>query len=155
MSLARLAIRQKLFVIVGLFILPISLLIVLFVQQSLKDIAFSQKESDGVAYLRATWPVLHGLVQASTSGAPAKAVADYAQAEERWGAAMDTAAAAKALKDALAKIGWPTRAVSRNDDALAAIAAARTMVTKIADGSNLTLDPDLDSYYVMDITTIK
>jgi len=155
MSLSRLAIRQKLFVIVGLFILPIGLLVGLFLQQSLKDIAFGQKERDGVAYLRTVWPVLHGVVQASISGAPAKPVADYAQAEERWGLAMETATAAKALKDALAKIGWPTRAGARNEDGLAAIAATRTLVTKIADGSNLTLDPDLDSYYVMDIATVK
>ena len=155
MSLARLAIRQKLFVIVGLFILPIGLLVGLFVQQSLKDIAFSQKERDGVAYLRAVWPVLHGMVQASINAGPAKPVAEYADAETRYGSAMETAAAAKALKDALAKIGWPSRPVSRDADGLAAIAAARALVTKVADGSNLTLDPDLDSYYVMDIVTVK
>jgi methyl-accepting chemotaxis protein len=155
MSLARLAIRQKLFIIVALFILPIGLLTGLFVQQSLKDIAFGQKERDGVAYMRATWPVLHGLIEASMSATIAKAVPGYAQAETRYGDGMDTAAASKTFAGALSKIAWPNAAIKRSDDALAAIAAARTLITKIADGSNLTLDPDLDSYYVMDIATVK
>jgi len=155
MALARLAIRQKLFIIVALFILPIGLLTGLFVQQSLKDIAFGQKERDGVAYMRATWPVLHGLIEASMSATIAKAVPGYAQAETRYGEGMDTAAASKTFAGALSKIAWPNAAIKRNDDALAAIAAARTLITKIADGSNLTLDPDLDSYYVMDIATVK
>src|SRR5262245_16408145 len=120
MSLSRLAIRQKLFVIVGLFMLPIGLLVGLFVQQSLKDIAFSDKERDGVAYLRAVWPVLHGVVQASMNAPPAKPVADYAASEARFGSAMETAPAAKTLQDALTKIGWPNRPISRNADGLAA-----------------------------------
>src|SRR3981189_3735508 len=33
--------------------------------------------------------------------------------------------------------------------------ATRTLLAKIADGSNLTLDPDLDSYYVMDVISTK
>jgi methyl-accepting chemotaxis protein len=155
MSLSSLAIRQKLFIIVGLFIVPIALLIGLFLQQSFKDIDFAQRERDGVAYARQIWPVLYGLVQASMKGASASEAPGYAAAESRFGADMNTASAAKDLKDQLGKLGWPQAKLARNADTLATIAAARALITKIADGSNLTLDPDLDSYYVMDIVTVK
>jgi len=68
---------------------------------------------------------------------------------------METEEAAKALTQSLAKIGWPKRSLERNADSEQAIAAARTLLAKIADGSNLTLDPDLDSYYVMDVISTK
>ncbi|MER2605931.1 MAG: methyl-accepting chemotaxis protein, partial [Siculibacillus sp.] len=61
------------------------------------------------------------------------------------------AAASAALTTAL-----PALAAPRRDDAVVAlIAAARAVVAKVADGSNLTLDPDLDSYYVQDSVTVK
>jgi methyl-accepting chemotaxis protein len=155
MSLARMAIRHKLFIIAGLFVLPIALLVGLFVQQSLKDIAFAQKERTGTAYVRTIWPVLTGVVRAAATGGTPTDVPAWPEAEARHGQEMDTAAAAAGLKDALNRIGWPRRSIARNDDVVAAIAAARALITRIADGSNLTLDPDLDSYYVMDLVTVK
>ncbi|NTU76387.1 MAG: methyl-accepting chemotaxis protein, partial [Alphaproteobacteria bacterium] len=41
------------------------------------------------------------------------------------------------------------------EDLVEAIALARTAGSKVADGSNLTLDPDLDSYYAQDLLTVK
>ena len=155
MSLARMAIRHKLFIIAGLFVLPIALLIGLFVQQSVKDIAFAQKERTGTAYVRTIWPVLTGVVRAAASGGTPTDVPAWPEAEARHGQEMETTAAAAALKDALNRIGWPRRPIERNVDVLTAIAAARALVARIADGSNLTLDPDLDSYYVMDLVTVK
>jgi methyl-accepting chemotaxis protein len=149
-----LAIRHKLFVIVALFMLPIGLLVGLFVQQSFKDISFATKERDGGTYLRAVWPVLHTLVRASNGAAAApdaKIAGSLTDMAARYDADMDTAKTAKALTDALGKIGK----VSRDDASLAAIAAARALIGKVGDGSNLILDPDLDSYYVMDVVVVK
>jgi methyl-accepting chemotaxis protein len=141
---SKLPIRHKLFGIVALFLVPIVLLAALFVQQSNKDIGFASKEREGVAYLRGAWPALHGLIVAQGRG--------DAPAAHRPLAALSTVHdGGMATGEASAALG---AAIGRGDHG-AAIAAARTLVTKIGDGSNLILDPDLDSYYVMDVVVLK
>jgi methyl-accepting chemotaxis protein len=153
-------IKRKLELIVGLLLIPIALLAWLFVQQSFKDIEFAKKERDGVAYASATWPVLKALIVASndsrtTPAASMRNAPDIAALGRAYDQVMDSGAAATELSEALRGLAWPNRALSRNAETEKAIAAARTLVGKIADGSNLTLDPDLDSFYVMDIITTK
>ena len=46
-------------------------------------------------------------------------------------------------------------AFSRAQGPAERLAAGRALIAKIADGSNLTLDPDLDSFYVMDAVTVR
>jgi methyl-accepting chemotaxis protein len=157
MILDNLAIRTKLALVVVLFLVPVILLAWLFVQQSHKDIGFGAKERDGVTYLRGVWPVLTGLVAAPGDKAAPSArlrgvppLGDLA----RFDSDMQTGEAHAALAAALRSLGWPERPVAR-DAAEPAIAAARTLLSKVADGSNLTLDPDIDSYDVMDVVTIK
>ena len=152
------SIRAKLATIVCLLMLPIGVLAWLFIQQSFKDIDFADKERDGVTYLGGAWPVLRGLIE---GGGSASAPRDLGRGGEvaalgrTYGAAMDTAEPAAALADALKALDWPNRPLARDAKLEAAIAAARALVTRVADGSNLTLDPDLDSYYVMDVVTTK
>src|SRR5262245_65948745 len=62
--LGRLSIRARLIGISILFLVPIALQLYLFVEQSRKDITFSDKEVSGVGYLRETWPILHTLAAA-------------------------------------------------------------------------------------------
>lgn len=140
MSFDQAPIRRKLGVIVVVFAIPVAMLAWLFIQQSSKDIQFAQKERDGVTYLRAVWPVVNALVSAPNLAAQA----------HRQDVAMESAGASKDLTEALAALNWPNGEVQRNDKSEKAIAAARALLSKIADGSNLTLDPDLDSFYVMD-----
>ena len=103
------SIRTKLALVVGLFLVPVSLLAWLFVQQSFKDINFAQKERDGIVYLRGTWPVLMSLIAASNDpkATPASHLAGDPKLDElkRFDAAMETEEAAKALTQSLAKIG--------------------------------------------------
>jgi methyl-accepting chemotaxis protein len=152
------SIRAKLATIVCLLMLPIGVLAWLFIQQSFKDIEFADKERDGVTYLGGAWPVLRGLIE---GGGAASAPRDLGRGGElaalgrTYGAAMDTAEPAAALGDALRALDWPNRPLARDAKLEATIAAARALVTRVADGSNLTLDPDLDSYYVMDVVTTK
>jgi methyl-accepting chemotaxis protein len=68
---------------------------------------------------------------------------------------MTSEKAFKDLKAALGAVGWPNQPLAVGDKADAAIAAARALVNKVGDGSNLILDPDLDSYYVMDVVLLK
>ena len=156
--LAKLPIRHKLLILVSLFLVPISLQVFLFVQQSNKDIAFSAAEQNGVVYLRSVWPLLNGLVTAvaeeSLAGDPT-GLSSLRSAADTHDAAMKTSEFSKAALAALAKAGWPGQAVKRDGDSEAAIAALRTLFGKIGDGSNLILDPDLDSFYVMDLAVVK
>jgi len=151
-------IRNKLAGIVALLLIPVILLAYLFIEQSFKDIEFAAKERDGIAYLRGAWPVLTGLVEGSNAGeVPAAKLkgTDLARLGAQYGAAMDAAQPMRELEEALKAIGWPDRALGRGEPIEKAIAAARGLIAKIADGSNLTLDPDLDSFYVMDVVTVK
>jgi PAS domain S-box-containing protein len=153
-----LRIRSKLVLIVGFLLIPISLLAWLFGEQSFKDIDFAEKERDGVVYLRGTWPVLRALIVSSVEGTTPATVLNRApglRALGRFDPAMGTADAAAALRASLQDIGWPSRALARDLDAETAIARARTLISKISDGSNLTLDPDIESFYVIVLITAK
>ena len=48
--------------------------------------------------------------------------------------------------------GEPLAAAAADEATAALVSAVRTMITHAGDTSNLILDPDLDSYYLMDIT---
>jgi methyl-accepting chemotaxis protein len=155
MSLKQLSIRAKLGVITILFMAPIALQISLFWQQSRKDIDFSAKEIAGTDYLSAVWPVLHGLVIASNGGKPGSVPVDELRsATAKHDGAMGSSETSTALTAALAKAGWPNN-TKTGDDVISAIAAARAHFAKVGDGSNLILDPDLDSFYVMDTAVVK
>jgi len=158
--LGRLTIRARLIGIAALFLIPIALQVYLFVDQSRKDITFADKEVTGIAYLRAAWPAMHALTTAVNdpafrpsgrlSGAPAlDAIAKALDGE------MGSAAASRDFAKTLGPLGWPNQAIAPSDKAEAAITAARALINKIGDASNLILDPDLDSYYVMDVALLR
>ena len=143
-----LAIRHRLIAVVLFSLLPIGLLGYLFFAQSDKEIAFSAKELRGTQYIVSLMP---DLVALATQGTTAKALPANAALESEMAAndaAMNSAAVSRAyrqLRSELASGGHP--AVARH--------AAARLVTKVGDGSNLILDPDLDSYYVMDTLVLK
>lgn len=143
------SIRTKLITLFAAFLLPIGLLGWLFVAQSNKDISFSSLEADGVHYLQQAWPLLHATVGKAgglTNELP------KADGVEAIGKELDgTMKSADAAKDALAAYAG----LAGGGDAVDAIGKLRALVSKVADGSNLTLDPDLDSFYVMDTITVK
>ncbi|HEY9011284.1 MAG TPA: methyl-accepting chemotaxis protein, partial [Devosia sp.] len=144
----QIAIRHRLSAVVFVSLLPIALLGYLFFAQSDKEIGFSTKELQGTAYIQALMPELVALAQ---QGSVAQSLPDnpaLLTAMAAHDASMNTgayAAAYWALRTELAAGGHPA----------AARQAAATLVTKIGDGSNLILDPDLDSYYMMDLLVLK
>src|SRR6266576_444658 len=127
MKISDLRIRSKLALVLTLLVVPILLLAWLFITQSFKDIDFAQKESDGVAYLRGVWHVLTDLVAAPFEALPAKSIkpSDIRDLDQRYGAAMDTADAAKILTASLESIGWPRRPTPRGESTEKAIENAR------------------------------
>ena len=128
----RLSLAARMVLVSTLFLAPAALLIWLFIGQSWKDVAFAQKEITGVEYLQRIWPA----ITAAASGAPTEAFQPSAQ------------------QDRLFNSGEASRAfASANADER--LAAGLSLFVAVSDGSNLTLDPDLDSYYAMDASTVR
>ncbi len=161
--------RSKAWLISAVFCLPILALSWSYFGDKASAIAFSAKERDGVAYVRqatALLPVLLeqrlAAVQASAGGgaavAPPAALATALKAladeQARSADTLGTAAGLRELNQRLAALPAPSvgleKVLAAHDGAIEALIA---LVTTAADNSNLTLDPDLDSYYLMDAVT--
>jgi methyl-accepting chemotaxis protein len=143
------SVGKKLAVLGAVICVPLALLANLFVAQSNKDIRFAEQEQIGVHYLTATWPVLVAAVasddaQQANANAAAKLPA-LSQAQATDGAALQTAQAFQAVEKGLRSGG------ERDQN----VAAVRSLISRVGDTSNLILDPDLDSFYVMDLIVLK
>lgn len=134
-----LSIRAKLYVIVALLLAPIALLSWLFIAQSQKDIRFAEDERAGVVWMQSAWPAL--VAFAGGSGA---ATSDGLAALKAPDMPEDVSAAATA-----------TEAAVSGGEPAATAGSFRDLATAIGNRSNLILDPDLDSYYVMDIVVVR
>ena len=132
--------RGRLVASIGLLLVPIAVLGFLFVAQSYKSIGFAERELKGVAYARAVSSVLADLAGRHTE--PSPHLQNFNEARTRFDHDLATSAASTALISAL-------DASSTNPDG--ALDAARSLLIRIGDQSNLVLDPDLDSYYVMEV----
>ena len=136
-----LTIATKLAVAYGLFLAPIGYLGYQMISDKATSIEFAQKEVAGVHYIAEVRGVQDNVVR----GADMDGLAGRIKANEAArGADLKTADATETLLKALVGI-----------DRGAAAQAAADLVSKAADGSNLTLDPDLDSYYTQDALTVK
>ncbi|PHV11195.1 methyl-accepting chemotaxis protein [Chitinimonas sp. BJB300] len=131
------------------------------------NVDFSAKERIGVEYLKGGLPLLEMLATrrnsaASTSnidsaGKVDTALAQVAAVEQKLGAELGTNKAFAAVKQA-----WQD---ARNSDGKppaervalhsAAINQVLNLLVTACDNSNLTLDPDIDSYYLMDSACVK
>lgn len=136
-----LSIASKLAAAYFLFLLPIGFLGVQTVRDKEASIGFARKEITGLRYVAAVRLVQDVLAR---GGDGSRFVADLKATEAALGTDLKTALAADVLVQALA-----------GTDRLAATQAAADLIGKAADGSNLTLDPDLDSYYTQDALTVK
>jgi methyl-accepting chemotaxis protein len=151
-------IHIKLALLSSIFLIPIGFLAWLFVAQIDKDVSFAVKELEGSAYfiaLRDEMSALIDLSQGAVSAAQtAKAQGAVLALDAAQGDAMKaTESAATAAKAVKAAIALPKDSgLDAYDVALNAIS---DHIAKVEDGSNLTLDPDLDSYYSQDLVTVK
>ena len=141
----RLGLGAKLSIVSILFLIPTGLLGQLFYSQSTGDIAFASKELNGVKYARSVWPILSQLERQPESAK--QILSTQLGAVEALGLQFDTDMQTTEARKQLAD--------SAKDAAPTVRAAAINLISKIDDGSNLTLDPDLDSFYMMDATTVK
>ena len=149
MPLFRLSMNGKLACAAAFLLFAIGLLSRLLIEQSFKDIDFAAKERDGIVYAKAVWPVqaAANLTDALPTSQTAQLATALARLALGFDAAMATAAESKDALGALATAGADQAAKLR--------ATSRALISKIGDGSNLILDPDLDSFYVMDAVIVK
>jgi methyl-accepting chemotaxis protein len=133
----RLSFGQRLLAMALIFAAPTVVLLVLFTQQSWKDIAFAKKELAGAAYLDAVWPVFQA--QAAGGQPDSGALGALKQASALYDPQLSTGGAARAFINA---------------GGARARATGRALMANIADQSDLTLDPDLDSFYAMNAATV-
>jgi diguanylate cyclase (GGDEF)-like protein/PAS domain S-box-containing protein len=136
-----LTIAAKLAIAYALFLLPIAYLGYQMVSDKKTNIDFTRKEIIGLHYIA----VVRSVQDALARGSVMTGLVEQIKANEKaLGADLKTAAYTEVLLKALG-----------GSDQDAAIQAAVDLIAKAADGSNLTLDPDLDSYYTQDALTVK
>jgi methyl-accepting chemotaxis protein len=140
-------------------ILPILIITGLFHGQLQRDIAFSLKEIDGIRHIRPAWEAQVAIAQLQVgtrlSAPPEEIEQRLAAAHARLAAALGSEATYAAFKDKLAALGWPRPDSSRRLELSAAAGAAHAFIRDLGDLSNLTLDPDLDTFYLMEIATMR
>jgi methyl-accepting chemotaxis protein len=161
--LGRLRYAQKIALLAAVLLLPLGVAKA-YVDVQSGQVTFSAKERDGLAYLR---PLLeltirtvagrHAAVTGGdiTSAGVAGAVGPVDKVNDRFGAELETTAGWDAAKTALAKaskVTEPRPAFTAYSEASAALLG---LMATVSDKSNLTLDPDLDSFYVMDAVVFR
>lgn len=120
-------------------------------------INFVRKELVGVEYLEALRGVYADILT-NKRGLPAstdEAARTLAEMESADFDQLDTRALEGALASMIDKLALTADADQRRAILVDALTAARRLASRIGDDSNLTLDPDLDSYYVQDIVVAK
>jgi len=138
-----LGVAGKLAVAISLFIVPVAVLLYLLYVSQQVAIDFGEKEIVGNDYLTALRPVQATLVDPASKLDPAALKAAISAAESQFGADMGSSDQAKAAVDALD--GKDPRDTT----------ALRALIYQVGNNSNLILDPDLDSYYVMDLVLLR
>ncbi len=139
--LKQLTLQRQLYGLCAVFFAPILVLATLHAQQAIDNIAFSRSERDGVAYLTQLNPVLHDAARGK-SGHNLRALS---KASIAFDSQMKTWEQSTQFQISLAA----------QSSLLKTVQAGTAFVTAIGDGSNLILDPDLDSYYLMDIVVTR
>ena len=158
-----------------LLLLPDFYVAFLLVQQTTKDVEFSAKESIGIAYITpvrafladvqqlrvaSALPEFHGSAeQARLISEGDRLVLEVDKAQEAHGAALGTAEKWNEAKKlwASAKAGALAGPEAAGGDLakLTGVLATEIIINTAGNNSNLILDPDLDSYWLMDAYIFK
>jgi len=145
------------FVVVGLVLLiPLGFVATAYVGLQRDQIAFSAKERSGVAYLAPLVDLAARVAQSRHAAVGGEAAADPDTAavdavNRQYGAVLGTAPAWAAARRLVVAAQQPTgSAAERYASYNRALVALQDLIVQVGDESNLTLDPDLDTYYLMD-----
>ncbi|MEK8047461.1 EAL domain-containing protein [Ideonella margarita] len=155
--ISRLSVGRKLMLIYLLDLTAVIFVSSILISEKFIAIDFARKEVQGNAYVTglrdglidaARFGAGHGPAQASLSGASTQVAAS----EQALGHGMGSAELAAALQLRLLQASTARRADPAVDQVLV---AGRDLLTRVANQSNLILDPDLDSYYTMSLLALR
>jgi methyl-accepting chemotaxis protein len=151
--------RRQLALAGFLAFVPSLVISLIFFDQLRKEIAFSAKEVVGIRYAAGSWETIVTMAQVKADLKPPldpRSTFDRLnQLQARHADDLGNQEGFKKYASSLANYGWP-QASSQNQNALrVAITDTGEFIRDVSDISNLTLDPDLDSYYLMDIAMMK
>jgi methyl-accepting chemotaxis protein len=163
--MGRLKYLEKFLLISVLFVLPLATVMYAYITDANAQIDFANSELSGTQYLRPVNALFADVLRAR--GAAARgAAADLSAAQKamatdlaavtsvegQLGASLKSADQFLQLKKDVAALSSP----KASDDAYtAAVADIQALIAQVGDGSSLILDPNLDSYYVMDIVVVE
>ncbi len=155
--------RTKLLILCGLFIVSLGVAThQLFMEKQLA-IDFARKELVGNRYVSALAQIYAPLmIDAQSNGSTEqpnssgdRILSTLTIVETDAGKVLHTAEFETALAASLADL-WSNKAGRDRDEMISdALAKARNLATRIGDDSNLTLDPDLDTYYLQEVVVTE
>ncbi|MFZ4763055.1 MAG: methyl-accepting chemotaxis protein [Alphaproteobacteria bacterium] len=143
-ALNNLPLASKLSAAIAIFTLPIALMGFFLVTEKQGLIDFTQKEIYGVQYIRATNAGLGVLAQRNPAVADIEAIKQkIAAAEKNDAGRLEISAKTSGLLNQLANY--------TSDHQATVVGKLSDIISLASDNSNITLDPDMDSYYVGDL----
>jgi len=159
----RLRYPQKFALISALFILPLVLVVYLLFSEINSRVEFAQKEIYGNAYLR---PLIHfsqvvyqsrSSQSAITTSLISQNLEKLAQVEQKYGNVLNTTEVYASLQKAWQNLqsSYQQNISDRSENYEQLIEQIDILRARVGDTSNLILDPDLDTYYLMDANLIK
>jgi methyl-accepting chemotaxis protein len=162
--MGRLKYAYKIIIVASVLLVPLGFVVYAYLGIQQSQVEFSAKERVGVAFARPVTELLVLTVDARHRAVAGQAVAaggfdavtrrvDAVDAEhgQTLGVSGAWASAKRSLSAALGSgVGRP--AFDKYGEAAAALEG---LTVAVADASNLTLDPDLDSYYLMDAVVFR
>ncbi len=163
----------KALVICLMFLVPLAWISWAYYAAQSDAIAFSEKELLGVQYTRAVFPVIAAAQQlrrdataAAASGAVPASMAEVrsklqaaqgklAEIDRQLGADLNSAKAYAAVQTAMAETDKATELGAVFNAHTAHVESLIALLITVTDNSNLTLDPDIDSFYLMDAALFR
>jgi len=159
--LSRFSLAGRVILLVALPLIPILFTIVSYASVQNAQIAFASAERTGVADGRpliAALGAVDSAWDAKRLGQPAvntsSAIAELGRAHEQYGAQLRVQEQYDAAMTAIGKLG-PGSADYADPVWSDASAALTSLVAAVANNSNLVLDPNISTYYLMDAAMVK
>jgi diguanylate cyclase (GGDEF)-like protein/PAS domain S-box-containing protein len=148
--LGRLSVGQKLTLIYLLDLTAVIYVSSILIQEKFLAIDFARKELVGTAYTEAVRTNLLPVFATPADSQAKAALASLQQLRKAHDASLHTGDAGERLARLLTQEGERTE-VQKSQ----LLEQARQLLTVVGNQSNLILDPDLDSYYVMSLTVLR
>jgi methyl-accepting chemotaxis protein len=149
--LNRLSVRTKLILFGLVMLVPVVLLGNIYIEQSRKDIAFANKERIGIQYIKPIWALLSLAVNEHDTARLSRQAGQNMQAltalEKKHAGVLGSSKMVEMLEN---RRGQLTKADTNKYGRPEFVNEILALNDHVGAQSNLILDPDLDSYYVMD-----